>query len=54
VRLPKTSAGRLEAAPPSGVHRGGRLASRDREDMARRGLAVDAAVWTAFVGFDVR
>ncbi|MDX2524100.1 DUF397 domain-containing protein [Streptomyces europaeiscabiei] len=27
---------------------------RDSKDIARRGLAVDAAAWTAFVGFAVR
>ncbi|WP_042171227.1 DUF397 domain-containing protein [Streptomyces sp. NBRC 110035] len=27
---------------------------RDSKDIARRGLAVDASAWTAFVGFAVR
>ncbi|MBP5864079.1 DUF397 domain-containing protein [Streptomyces scabiei] len=27
---------------------------RDSKDIARRGLAVDEAAWTAFVGFVVR
>ncbi|MCW8095862.1 DUF397 domain-containing protein [Streptomyces tauricus] len=27
---------------------------RDSKDIARRGLAVDEAAWTAFVGFAVR
>lgn len=27
---------------------------RDSKDIARRGLAVDAEAWTAFVGFAVR
>lgn len=27
---------------------------RDSKDIARRGLAVDAAAWTALVGFAVR
>ncbi|MDX3519771.1 DUF397 domain-containing protein [Streptomyces scabiei] len=27
---------------------------RDSKDIVRRGLAVDAAAWTAFVGFAVR
>lgn len=27
---------------------------RDSKDVARRGLEIDAAAWTAFVGFAVR
>ncbi|WP_416980495.1 DUF397 domain-containing protein [Streptomyces sp. T028] len=36
------------AACPQTIH------VRDSKDTARRGLAVDAAAWTAFVGFAVR
>ncbi|MDX3864818.1 DUF397 domain-containing protein [Streptomyces europaeiscabiei] len=36
------------AVCPQAVH------VRDSKDIARRGLAVDAAAWTAFVGFAVR
>ncbi|BCL23644.1 DUF397 domain-containing protein [Streptomyces tuirus] len=36
------------AVSPQAIH------VRDSKDIARRGLAVDAAAWTAFVGFAVR
>ncbi|MFE1050584.1 DUF397 domain-containing protein [Streptomyces olivaceus] len=36
------------AVSPHAIH------VRDSKDIARGGLAVDAAAWTAFVGFAVR